>query len=74
MARNLARIREAASSMNDEDFASVYEGTAFVLEATDEYDNVIELCEGGSNKALMRQNSDDYIKLFLQAYTRLDEL
>jgi len=35
MARNLTRIREAASSMNDEDFAAVYGCTAFVLEATD---------------------------------------
>ena len=74
MASNLKRVIEAAANMSDEDFAAVYGETAFILEAMDQDGGVIELCSDGSSKCLTRANAGEYISLFLQAYTKLDEL
>ena len=74
MASNLTRVRDAAVNMSDEDFEAVYGETAFILEAMDQDGDVIELCSKGSSKCLTRANAEEYISLFLQAYTKLDEL
>ena len=60
--------------MSDEDFAAVYGETAFVLETHSEDGSLIELCPSGSTKALSRDNAEEYIELYLKAYTKLDSL
>ena len=34
----------------------------------------VELCSGGQQKCLTRENASEYVELMLQSYTRLDQL
>jgi len=74
LAASLERIRDAARDMSGDDFAAAYGDTAFVLESTTEDAQIIELCPLGSSKQLTQSNAEEYISLYLRAYTQLDEL
>ena len=74
LAASLQRIDEAAKDMSELDFNAVYGETAFVLETSQDDGSVIELCPGGSSKALTRENASEYIDLYLRAYTEQDSI
>ena len=60
--------------MTDEEFDETYNEAAFVLETVSEDGTFIEICSEGSKRSLTRANAQEYIDLYLKAYTRLDEL
>ena len=60
--------------MTDEEFNEAYKETAFVLETVSDDGTLIEICFNGSKRSLTRSNAEEYIDLYLKAYTRLDML
>ena len=59
--------------MTDEEFSVMYGDYAFVLDGTPG-DQIVELCPEGSSKGLCKANVEEYIDLYLKAYTNLDAL
>ena len=72
LSNNLERIRDAACHSTDAEFAIVYGDYAFVLESIG--DKVVELCPSGTMIGLTKINAEEYIELYLKAYTKLDAL
>ena len=61
-----------AKMMSDEDFDSIFAGYFFEADIGD--DDLVELCEGGAERPLKRQDVDEYIRLFLKKYTQQDAM
>jgi len=62
----LQEIKKAAKSKTDEEFAMFFD-YAFVLNEDKENENVIELCPGGKDRRLTRQNAEEYVSLTVKA-------
>ena len=60
--------------MTDEEFDEAYKETAFVLETVSHDGSLIEICSDGVKRCLNRANAEEYINLYLNAYTKQDEL
>ena len=64
----LAQIQSHAREMTSEtEFEAIYDGYTFEASLGD--DLTVELCPGGAQKALTRENSGEFVSLFLQQYT-----
>ena len=58
--------------MSDDEFNAVFSGYFFEADIGD--DDLVELCDGGAERPLTRQDVDEYVKLFLIKYTQQDAL
>lgn len=62
----LQEIKKAAKSKTDEEFAMFFD-YAFVLNGDTENESAIELCPGGKDRRLTRQNAEEYVSLTVKA-------
>lgn len=74
MAKFLRNILEAASESSESEFAEVYGEQAFVLENGARDGGLVALCEAGQSKMLTKDNAEEFVRLYLAAYTKLDSL
>ena len=75
LATHLEKVKLAADSATEAEFLEAYGDYAFILEGSSPHGGkVIELCQDGATKGLTKANAEEYIDLYLRAYTRLDSL
>jgi len=60
-----------SESMDEEQFVAIFDG--YFFEADLGNGKSVELLDNGAEKALTGQNVQQYVDLYLKAYTRLDE-
>jgi hypothetical protein len=58
--------------LSDEEFNECYPDS--YMECDFGFGNVIELCDGGSQTKLTRQNVDEYVELFVSKYFAQDHV
>ena len=69
----LKQYLEEAEKQSDENFNAAFDGYFFAGDIGYGSDNV-ELCEGGFEKPLRRENVHEFVKLYLQKYTEQENL
>lgn len=72
MADHLTRVLSLAKELSDEDFNNSMGAFNFEYHAEGSEDSVIEICEGGKNKALTKENAPEYVRLLLKAVESQD--